>query len=308
MDVIVYVGDVKVEPGAGAADNGAGDHSGDIHLSAGHAIQIGADKIARPIPPENERFVRDLSALGEKTKAEAAYVEFMKSLKPAVWFRMESKADERVLHDEVGGPDAKLVWEGPGNPFVKGAIGKSLWLRGPKLADCAVVKKYPQAEHGKLTVSAWVYAESRPTFATIASNWGGVQGQFHFGLTQDGAAGGQDLSVSFRQPAGFARVAREGAAGEFPLYQWQHVAFSADGLTVRIYRQGREVANGKYAGLAYPVASKALAIGASLDAADERPAAVYPNFWDGKIDELAVFNDALSAEDIRKLAGSAPRQ
>jgi hypothetical protein len=32
-----------------------------------------------------------------------------------------------------------------------------------------------------------------------------------------------------------------------------------------------------------------------------------PYFWDGKLDETAVFNDTLSAEQIRKLANFVPR-
>jgi hypothetical protein len=297
MDVIVYVGDVKVEGGAPGAGGAAAD--GSIHISAGHAISIGTDHVAKPVPPQDEHFVRDLAPLGESKKAEAAYVEFMKSLKPVVWFRMEGKETDRVLHDEMGGKDAKLSWDGPGNPFVKGPIGKGLWLRGEKLRDYAIVSDYPKAEHGKLTVAAWAYAESFPQYATIVGNWQEktAAGQFTF---EAGA-------VFLKQENGAPIFLRESAADPFPLYQWQHVAFTTDGSTLRLYRQGREVAKTAHLGLLKTTPIRALGIGVNFDTSNIAPGREYPGLWDGKLDEIAIFNDALSADDIRKLAGAAPR-
>jgi len=118
MDVIVYVGDVEVNGQPVSGGSGAtGDRPKGIHLHAGQAITIGPNQPAKPIDPKDERFVRDLAPLGDPAKAEAVYVEFMKSLKPVAWFRMEGKDADRVLHDEMGGHDAKLAWDGPGNPF-----------------------------------------------------------------------------------------------------------------------------------------------------------------------------------------------
>ncbi len=294
MHVTVFVGDVVVSEQSGVG----GAAPGPIHVHAGEAIVVGGGRPAKSIDPQGEPFVRDLTPLGDPAKAEAAYVEFMKKLKPAVWFRMEGKETDRVLHDEMGGQDAKLVWEGPGNPFVKSPIGKSLWLRGPQLKEYAVMPDYPKAEHGKLTVAAWAYADSRPGFAQIASNW---EGQFHFGLWGADSSDGGDLGVRIAQPDGQMPFLREGQAHSFPLYEWQHVAFVADGSTLHLYRQGREVARSKYSGLRFPVTTKELAIGAA-----GVPAHPY-SFWSGKLDEVAVFNDALTPEDIKKLANSAPR-
>jgi hypothetical protein len=301
MDVVVYVGNVQIQPGSGGAGSG-GDQPKAIQLHAGQAISVAPNQPPKSIPAGEQHFIRDLAPLGDKTKAEVAYVEFMKSLKPVVWFRMEGKEDERVLHDEMGGPDAKLNWDGPGNPFVKGPFGKALWLRGDKLKDYAILPDYPKAEHGKLSVSAWVYADSRPDYATIASNWEGAQGAFHFGLSGD-AEGRRDLWVELRTQNG----KREGPGHPFPLYAWQHVAFAFDGSTARLYRQGREVANGRYRGLQYLKSSTALAIGACLDPASRKPASRYANFWDGKLSEVAIFNAVLSPEHIQKLANFVPR-
>ncbi len=310
MNVIVYVGDVQIESGAGGMGVGAADGLKVVHLKAGQAVTVGPDHIAKPVPPENERFVRDLAPLGDKTKAEAAYVEFMKSLKPAVWFRMEGKENDRVLHDEVEGGDAKLSWDGPGNPFVKGPIGKSLWLRGEALKDGATLADYPKADHKKLTVVAWAYADSRPRWATVAKNWGGLQGkggQFSLELyviDQRRDRESYDISASICQTDGKLVTVREGVGHPFPLNEWQHVAFVADGAKLRLYRQGSEVAVVEYTSLNYPPALKSLGVG--VRAPDEANAGAV-NCWSGKLDEVAVFNDALSPADIKRLANAAPR-
>ncbi len=309
MNVIVYVGEVKVESGAGGPDQVKV-----VHLKAGQAVTIGPDHIAKAIRPEDERFIRDLAPLGEKPMAEAAYVQFMKSLKPVVWFRMEGKDSDRLLHDEIGGPDAKLSWDGPGNPFVKGPIGKSLWLRGEMLKDYAIVPDYPKAEHGKLTVTAWAYAVNRANFASILKNWNFTgQGQFEFGLRpqnerrSDEGREGNDLTIKIADAAGRDVLLREGESHPFPVNQWQHVAFVTDGSTLRLYRQGREVGAMRHSGLLFPVQIRALGIGVKTNVAGDAPDPDKPAFWDGKLDEIAIFNDALSAEVIKKLAGAAPR-
>jgi len=303
MDVIVYVGDVAVN---GTPVSG-GSATQSIHVHAGEAISVGPNQPAKTIDPNDVRLVREIAPLGDKTKAEAAYVEFMKSLKPVVWFRMEGKETDRVLHDEMGGPDAKLFWDGPGNPFVNGQIGRGLWLRGMPLKDGAVVSDYPKAQNGKLSVVAWAYANSRPGWATIVANWGPAGGQFHLGLHPDSRGEGVDLHLILPEKNAPWRPFSEGESHPFPLHVWQHVAFVVDGPTVRLYRQGAEVASMQHGGLRYPVTQKSLGIGMeSFDSGDPTKAG-NQMWWDGKLDEVAVFNSALTAEEIKKLAGAAPR-
>jgi hypothetical protein len=307
MHVVVYVGQVKVESNGGGTD----PSSASLKLKAGDGISIAPGQPPRPIVAKDERFIRDMSALDQRASAEAAYVEMVKSLKPAAWYRMEGKDADRVMQDEMGGRDAKLYWSGPGNPFVKGVFGKSLWLRGGKLKDFAVVGKYPQARHDRVSVAAWVYAESLPYGGTIVANWNSDAshkpgGQFCLGLSTKQPG---NLAVGFTDGDDNEDWLVEEAAKPkpLPLYQWQHVAFTADGKSLRLYRQGAEVARGKYSGLAYPSASSALSIGArNLDHGNLQHAKDL-DWWDGKIDEVTVFNRALSADEIRKLAGGSSK-
>ena len=98
---------------------------------------------------------------------------------------------------------------------------------------------------------------------------------------------------------------REGHGHLFPVNQWQHVAFVADGSMLRVYRQGREVGSAKCEGVAFPVKSQALAIGLTADDSGE-PATKFPGYWSGRIDDILIFNRALSAADIKKLAAAPP--
>jgi hypothetical protein len=79
------------------------------------------------------------------------------------------------------------------------------------------------------------------------------------------------------------------------------VAFVADGQTLRLYRNGEEVSSAPYKGLVRDPRIKALAIGTKLDLSGEEPDHVDFNMWDGRLDELAIFNHALSPGEIREL-------
>lgn len=175
--------------------------------------------------------------------------------------------------------------------WAPGRIGGALNFRGGPLNDYVVVTNYPKST-SVLTVSAWVWAESRPQWATIAKNWpGGNASHFHFGL-QDTAG---DLSNFILQNNADYGL-REGLP--LPLGTWQHVAFVLDATTERLYRNGIQVKSGPYNGSLPVPSSAALSIGAKVfnngTSAD--------SFWHGKLDEVAVWNRALTAAEIKSLA------
>jgi hypothetical protein len=145
---------------------------------------------------------------------------------------------------------------------------------------------------------AWVYARSRPRWASIAKNWAGGdnnRGQFHFGLYQDDG----DLEVHIEDDSGDEVIAREGVP--LPLDQWHLVAFVADGSYLRLFRNGQQVAAKPYRGLHGNPQITALGIGTKLNLRGDAPEEHDFNMWDGRLDELAVFNHALSKEEIQQL-------
>jgi hypothetical protein len=144
-----------------------------------------------------------------------------------------------------------------------------------------------------------VYARSRPRWASIAKNWAGGpddRGQFHFGLHEDGGeleahivdASGVEISVCDKVP--------------LPLNAWHHVAFVADGGLLRLYRNGVEVDSKPYRKLHRDPRIRALAIGTKLNLLGSAPEERNFNTWDGNLDELAIFNSALSTNQILELA------
>src|SRR6185436_7538407 len=106
-------------------------------------------------------------------------------------------------------------------------------FRGPVNADHVRVPDYPKPRTA-MTLCAWVWADARPTWATILKNWPApATAQFHLGLENTSG----DLSNYLIQQGGTQLgPVQEGAA--LPLGSWQHVALVCDGSTMRLYRNG----------------------------------------------------------------------
>ncbi len=341
----VFQGVVRVTSaasGAGSAPHERVCREGEgAHVDAGdaavHAIDPRSDMTAgfvRAMPPP------------QSVRESQAYADFVLSLKPAVYYRMErppEKGPEKgtgpigakhpsgrpgqlelspfpaILDSAPGGHHGVFrAGEGSDSPFVPGRFGDALWLRGPGFCDRVIVPDYPKAAGGRLTVAAWVLATARPEWAMIASNWGIPNGdrqntgQFHLGLFQDRG----DLSARVTQRDGQTTEVREGEPNPLPLDLWQHVALVADGTALRLYRNGKQVAAAPCAGVLPwpPVAG--LGIGCRTNAAGDDAYLSEPElrgrsygwYWQGRIDELAIFNDALSPQIIGQLYLGKPSQ
>jgi hypothetical protein len=176
--------------------------------------------------------------------------------------------------------------------WAAGRIGHALQFRGPASGDYVHVATYPKPATN-LTVAAWVWADARPLWASIAKNWGnGVAGQFHFGLT----ASDGDLSCYLSTAAGATPNQREGVP--LPLGSWQHLAFTADGTTLKLYRNGAQVGSTTYSGGLVASPMSALGIGVKLNDAGTAPDSSAPGFWQGKLDDLGLWNRALNTAEI----------
>ena len=107
MEVEVFVGEIAIDAFAVDGQNPASPSTAPSSLqklTAGHAAHVEAGKPVASIPLDPKRFVRGLGPREDSHVAQTAYVDFVRSLKPAVWFRMEGQDSDRVLHDEMGGP------------------------------------------------------------------------------------------------------------------------------------------------------------------------------------------------------------
>jgi hypothetical protein len=247
---------------------------------------------------EPERFIRSFD------EPASSFPRLINQLDPVAYYRMRITPESSRLVDVSSHQrHGEIVAGASQRTFVPGKRGAGLRFGGPAAPSFARVRDFPPAPAAELTVCAWVRADSRPRWASIAKHWArdsgrSKGGQFHFGLWHDEGS----LEVHVQDAAGREVGVRE--ATPLPLGEWQFVAFTHDGTTLRLYRNGREVASAPCAGLS-PAAPDALGIGVKLDRG-HAPEQNTPGFWDGVIDELAVFHHALAAEQVLALYESEP--
>ena len=276
-------------------------------MRAGSAARFDSKSGRITVTELNERqFVRVLSVKTPASRAEG-YARLVLSLKPVLYYRMEQPKDEKdrhVVFDSAPGThhgELHLPNEFY-QPWLFGRFGDSLHLSGPTAPGYVIVPDYPIAKNDRLSVSVWVLAEGRPRGAKIAGNWPAYQrGQFHLGLDWKDD---HDLVIGVAQRDGREIVLREGASKPFPVGHWQHVAFVVDKSVLRLYRNGAEVASTPCNGLLTHPYVSTLSIGCQTDDSGRVPHDNY--LWQGRIDELAVFHSALSADDIGRLSGHGP--
>lgn len=266
-----------------------------VHLVTGEATRVDyVTGMPSGIDLDEDRFVRSLR------DEPSAYSRVILQMQPAAYYRMEPSSDGRQLTDCSGhGADATIhLGRAKAPVWTCGKIGSALKLGGPGQQTYASAPEYPQATGDSLSVAAWVYARSRPRWASIAKNWAGGandRGQFHFGLREDSG----ELEAHIEDDSGTEITVRD--REPLVLNTWHHVAFVADGSMLRLYRNGVEVDSHPYRHLHRDPRILALAIGTKLNLEGDAPEERDFNMWDGNLDELAIFNHALTAEQIQAL-------
>ncbi len=141
-----------------------------------------------------------------------------------------------------------------------------------------------------MSFSGWVWATSRPSWASIAKNWGNtITGQFHFGLN---ASDGR-LSNYLNNSTSIID------STVFPTGSWQQVAFTYDGATHRLYRNGAQV--GALSTTTTMLQSSAtVALGAKPN--DAGTTAGSPaGYWNGRYDDFGFWNRALTAAEVLEI-------
>ncbi len=212
------------------------------------------------------------------------------------------EASGTTLNDATTNASHGTLYNFPGDnsQWVAGRIGGALNFRGPANADHVRVPNYPKPRTN-MTLSAWVWADARPQWATIVKNWQTPgTAQFHFGLQDTGG----DLSNYLIQQGGTQLgPVQEGVA--LPLGAWQHVALVCDGGTMRLYHNGAQVgAPLPYNGTINTNCAASLGIGAKLAAGSVPPAGSDAGYWQGKMDDLGIWTRALSAGEILSIYGA----
>ena len=290
----VFVGVISVTPFCSNRATGISQI-----LGAGSAIRLDGkmNQLARIVSKE-KHFVRYTAI--PRSKATDPYAEMVLSMHPVVYYRMERATGEKdQLFDSSPGAHHgvfrcdRAFWCAS---RAAGPHGEAFLLRGPIIQDHGFVADYPKSSDGHLSVSAWVWSAStnEEFWPAIAANWGhAVNGQFHLGL----AGTEQDLECCVADRTGKMVIVREGAP--LPRQTWQHVAFTCDGKQVRLYRNGSQVAMNSCDGLLLKTPIQCLTVG--CNATDAGDGGDTHHFWQGRIDDLAVFNQTLLKQDVRRL-------
>ncbi len=166
-----------------------------------------------------------------------------------------------------------------------------------------LVPDYPATRTGEMTCTAWVFCRHRNPWASIAKNWGSeLDGAFHFGLNDPG--GDLALELGGETPAAFdvetpVTEVSEGVGHSLPTGCWLHVAFTCDGHTASLFRDGRLIASHPCMPIPASVPVHSLAIGFKADDDGVEPSlGSQVGYWDGRMGSLALYDRALSPDEI----------
>jgi PKD repeat protein len=138
----------------------------------------------------------------------------------------------------------------------------------------------------QMTISTWVYSNGYQDDDRIISKTTGTSESAHYWMVSLSSS-----RLRFRLRTGTqTKSLRTNVV--FPMNQWVHVAAVYDGSRMRIYQNGIEVANTAKSGN-IATSSAPVLLGAN------------PNnysVWNGRIDEMVIYNRALSTVEIQQLA------
>lgn len=184
------------------------------------------------------------------------------------------------------------------------------YLDGPRPAEFASKDEINRAPHfvgGRLrarldqlgdrySVSLWVW-NGMPNDGRDTSGWFFSRGPDHgLNATSEhlgvgGKSGNTGKLVFFQGDNASSAVAGK---TELPRWQWHHVVLVRDGQQVRAYLDGQLEIGTTLAAKSVPAGSGQLFLGGRSD---------NDSNWEGRLDEIAVFDRALTAREVSRLAG-----
>jgi hypothetical protein len=189
-------------------------------------------------------------------------------------------AGEGATLEDVTGNEHEGAIEGA-SWFANGRFGSALHFDGAD--DCVSVPDSTDLQLGEeFSLEAWVKpegeGENEPILIKEDPEWFGYS--LYLGLAEDGA-----LEGYLGEEGNVTRGASDPTLAE--RHVWSHIAFTFDGARIRLYVDGQLV-DGTTADGAMPTAGQ-LSIGCSKEG---------EQFFHGKIDEVRIYDRALSADEL----------
>jgi hypothetical protein len=232
----------------------------------------------------------------ETTLSRGPAAERLLALKPIAWYRLDDFAGPHAVdatgknHDAFYEPGITFYLEGPHSDLFcrNGERNRAAMFAGGR------VRSRLENLSDRYSVSLWVW-NGLPNDARDVSGWffsrGTDQGltpySEHLGI---GGASGHTGRLIFLHGNDPSKV----VAGnkEIPRWQWQHVVLVRDGDEVRVYLNG-ELELETNVAAKFPARFDRLFFGGRSDNEAN---------WEGRLDEIAVFNRPLTAEEASQLA------
>lgn len=188
-----------------------------------------------------------------------------------------------------------LVGDAGYGASVNAGLGQALSLDGD--GDGAIGTNFVKITTNNMTGVAWANAAGLDQeWNTIVKNWGtSVGGQFHFGL-------GTQLANTLQNIA--AGPSNVTASTNFPTNEWVHVAFVIDAVAHehRLYMNGQVVATAAFAsGVLGAGTATGLGVGYKPNDGGTALSTNGPGPWNGRLDEVGLYNEALSTAQIQTI-------
>ncbi len=278
-EVHVFDGLVRVQP-----RSREGVHSGDaVDLRTSQAVKI-EDTTIEPvgIAIARDKFIRNFDEPKRK------YSRAVKQLSPIAYYRMAIR-DKGLTSDPTGYSGVVLTGDGIRPPHASGVFaGGSMRVRAESTGRGGRVDSPPPLSTGQFSLAAFVFLESSVPGGTVATNIRGDDGNFSLTLDQNGR-----FRATIRDVNGDLQSV--GTDTMLPLDTWCHLVVTANGESLRIYKNSQLVASTQCSLMA---TSDSTPLWFGTDSVGRA-------LWDGRIDELALFDTALSENDIANLYQSA---
>ncbi|GAB5442096.1 MAG: hypothetical protein Fues2KO_24450 [Fuerstiella sp.] len=281
-EVHVFDGLVRVHPGA----SNKRDASRSVDLQASQALRI-TDGATEPedISIETDRFIRNFD------ESRLIYFRAAKRLSPLVYYRMPIR-DRGLVSQPPEYSGVVLTGEGQRPPHARGVfVGGSLRVGADSTGRGGRVDSPPALSTGQFSLTAFVYLEAPAHSAMIATNLHDGQGNFSLCLDENGL-----LRAAVRSSDGDVSSIEGGSV--LAPKTWRHIVVTADAEQLKFYEDGKLAASAPCAAMA-DSDSDTVWFGTDAKATQ---------VWDGRIDEVALFDRALNEEEIATLYRTAQEE
>jgi hypothetical protein len=254
-----------------------------VDLRTSQAVRIDSSS-SKPVEIKlaTDRFIRNFDEPKRK------YGRSVKQLSPVAYYRMPIR-DKGLVSEPPQYSGEVLTGDGKRPPHAKGVFsGGSLRVKADSTGRGGRVDTPPPLSSGNFSLAVFVYLETRSHDSTVAFNLRGDDGNFGLSLDRDGL-----LLATVRSIDGKLRSVTSDTL--LPLKTWCHLVMTANGKQLRLFQNGKLMTITDCAMLA-SCASETVWFGTEASGT---------GLWDGRIDELALFDRALSDKDVAELHQAA---